>query len=341
VLGIAAGAWLLQSDDQPIALSSLEAGSPIADANPAWIVKGIYDGPVGEPFARRDPQNPDRQLHQLVKTETLYAAPGFETASSELLVRYPVVGERAEWVARGDAVVAVLGFIPPASFDAETDRTQVRLIALGTFEDGSVSFVGNRAAESDRILAALGTIEDSDVGRLISLATENQQRIDAILSDTDYTAGPALSAVAAATRVPTEAELWHETDRRFRALQRGVAPDSVIDSYATRILFVDITPEAQTEGLIVATRNSEGVMTASEMTIPDFVDELFFVPGEKVEVFVTTDPWSDSGTVIGTLDVSDLRDNDVVTIRIETDRGGRYTLSHSARTMESFRASNG
>lgn len=340
LLGIAAGAWLIRSDDDLLALSIEQAGSPIAEANPAWIVRGTYDGPVGDPFARRISQVRDRQIHRLVEAETLYAAPGFESASTELLVRYHLLGNGAKWVTKGDPVLALLGFIPPASFDREVDRTQVRLIALATIKDGAVSFIGNRAPESNRLLAALDTIDGSDVGRLIALASENQQRVNAILSDVDHVAGPALSAVASATRVPTEAELWHESDRRFRALQRGVAPDSVIDRYARRVVFIDIAEAAQAEGLVIATRNSEGVMTASDMTIPDWVDELFFVPGEKVEVFVTTDPWSDRGSVIGTLDVTDIRDNDVIRIVVGIDAKGQYTFSHTVQTMDSFRGSD-
>lgn len=181
-------------------------------------------------------------------------------------------------------------------------------VALGRGKGDDVTMIGANGTSLERELAAVASALNSDrETAFFTIAAEQLEAADMVRAGSPFadSMGPALTVVAASVDSMVAADsaegLWEEADPAVRGLQRGVAPDSLLDSLPELNVTFSISDAfiEQYPGALIQIRNELGVTASVAADLGEASDILYGSPGAEFEVTVVTDWDQKSAQVIG------------------------------------------
>lgn len=261
----------------------------------AYIIDGVYQG-----------QTSIESISDDVGLNIVVSHPEFLGDDS------PGVQEPPPVIAPGDEIVVVTSRFPGGVELAVGDRVMLIVAhnanwdppwistAIGTGTGPTFHLVGD---DTDLLAVELETIAQAlevdletafvTVGRELFVSDELMREG----SSRDDSLGPALQAARGQARSATAATspeaLWESSDPLTRGLQRGTAPDDLLDTLPELSVVYTISgdvPDAY-PGALVQVRNNLGVTSSIDASLSHGTDILFGSPGNPFEVtLVVEDP---------------------------------------------------
>jgi hypothetical protein len=160
-------------------------------------------------------------------------------------------------------------------------------------------------------------------------------------SERRTTYGPALAAIAGVQQAASDPTvIWNESDPTQRALQRGTAPDDLLDTLPEMSVIYTFTSEFSTAypDTLVMVRNNLGITSSVASDLYGASDSIFGSPGNPFEVTIAQPDQLAAATVIGFIDSSDWEGQYAIAVEVTTTEDGTPKASVKSLTQEQFAA---
>jgi len=348
VTGLLSGALIAAStlsggaDSDVIMIESGGLPSTFVDmGGAAYVVSGFYQGTAEvDSFSGFavviELENPMYLGDDSPDTPTQTPAP--QLSEGEVITIHTREFDADAVVNKGDRVLAIVAhnsnFEPPWVTAA---------IASGAGDD--VAMIGVNADPLQLELTAVAAALESDLeSAFFAIAAEQLDADDGVRAGLAYdeAMGPALTEAAAARDEAAAANsleaIWYDADPLRRGLQRGVAPDSLLDTLPTLYVIYSMSDEfiEQHPRALVEIRNELGVTSSIAADLGEGDDILYGSPGAQFEVTVVTDGNQEQASVIGLVESSQWSDTYAIAVAVETDANGALTATTRRLTEEEF-----
>lgn len=241
-------------------------------------------------------------------------------------------------LAQGDRVVAIV------AHNSDFDPPWITQ-ALGRGGDDDVTMIGLNAEALNVELAAVASSLKVDREQALwtlaaeQLEADDRERAGEVRSDS---LGPAL-AVAASTRDDIQLAasgdaLWDSVDPAIRGLQRGVAPDALLDELPELSVVYTVSDDfiKKYPDMLIQVRNELGITSSIEAAIGEASDTVYGSPGGMFEVTLVKEGSQKSANVIGPLEASKWNGAYALAIVVDIDRAGDPVVNASTLTETQF-----
>ncbi len=240
-------------------------------------------------------------------------------------------------LARGEGVVLIVAH--NSNFDPPWITT-----AIGTGTGPSFGLVGD---DTNLLMVELETVAKAlDVDLETAFVTIGRELLasDELMregSNRNDSLGPALRAASgqaqSATQATSPEALWEASDPLTRALQRGTAPDELLDTLPELSVVYTISghvPDAN-PGSSVQVRNNLGVTSSIDAALFHGTDTLFGSPGNPFEItLVVEDPAR--AMLIGNIAAIRWENAYAISVKVSLDPNGQPVATAEPMTRAEF-----